>query len=110
MRTCGSVLKADQRFWGRSVSWISEVFNSVLDFISMQWVPPKIQSFDTRVFSRWRIHDYARNIWAWNIHTSAYRISVENGIGNIHMRCVCLQNNILLEPRSLKTSFKWLFY
>ena len=220
MRTRGSVLMADQRFWGRSVGWQSEVFNSVLDFVSTQWVPLKIQSLDTRVFNRWRLQDYADKLWdcglklpgivgfvdgtfhsiyrpgrdgyagilqqcfysgdkkghglvfemitfpdgmvgrafgpvsgrhhdhylarrsrllhllvqgglrgfrlfgdkayvgfgariihpfiaaavgsvqaAWNTHTSAYRISVENDIGNIYSRCACLQNDMRLETQ-----------
>ena len=59
MRTRGSVAIQLQSFFGRSVGWISQVFNAVLNFLYTRWVPSKILSLDSNVFSYWRLQDYA---------------------------------------------------
>jgi hypothetical protein len=63
MRTRGSVVIQLQSFFGRSIGWISEVFNAVVQWIVVKWVPLKIQTLDTRVFNRWRLQDYANCLW-----------------------------------------------
>jgi len=59
LRTRGSTVMGLEQFFGRSVGWISEVFNSVLSFINVRWVPIKVQSLDSGVFNRFRLQDYA---------------------------------------------------
>jgi hypothetical protein len=43
MRTRESVVIHLQAFFGRSIGWISAVYNTVLEFICTRWVPQKIQ-------------------------------------------------------------------
>ena len=60
MRTRGSVVIQLQAFFGRSIGWISQVYNAVLEFICSRWVPQKIQNLDGRVFDYWRLKDYEK--------------------------------------------------
>ena len=59
MRTRGSVVIQLQSFFGRSVGWISQVFNAVLHFLYTRWVPTKIRSLDSNILNYWRLQDYA---------------------------------------------------
>ena len=63
LRTRGSVVMHLEVFFGRSVGWISEVFNSFVTFLDARWIPIKIQSLDPRVFDRFRLQDYADCLW-----------------------------------------------
>ena len=63
MRTRGSVLVHLQSFFGRSVGWISEVFNAVVMWLKLKWFGTKIDKLDSRVFNRWRLQDYADCLW-----------------------------------------------
>lgn len=63
LQTRGSTVKHLQRFFGRTEGYISEVFNAVVEFITVYWVPRKIQRIDSRVFSSFRLRDYARALW-----------------------------------------------
>ena len=59
MWTRGSVVIQLQSFFGRSVGWISQVFNAVLHFLYTRWVPTKIRSLDSNILNYWRLQDYA---------------------------------------------------
>ena len=70
LRTRGSVIIQLQSFFGRSIGWISLVFNGVLNFLNSRWVPPKIQALDRSVFTYFRLKDYEKFLWNAGLYIS----------------------------------------
>jgi len=70
LRTRGSVIIQLQSFFGRSIGWISLVFNAVLNFLNSRWVPTKIQALDRSVFTYFRLKDYEKCLWNAGLYIS----------------------------------------
>jgi len=67
-----------QPFFGRTIEWISDVFDAVSLFISTRWVPTKIQALDCRIFNCFRLKDYEECLWRAGLRISCCAGFVDN--------------------------------